>query len=522
LVPILELKNISKSYYGNPVLNGVSFSVKPGEIRGIIGENGAGKSTMMNIIFGMPVIHDTGGFTGEVLVDGRGVNIKSPMEAMEKGIGMVHQEFMLIPELAIYENIKLNREITKPNLLSKVSKKLEILNVDKMRADSRAALKKVGISIDEWLPVAGLPVGHMQFIEIAREVDHENLELLVFDEPTAVLTEIEAKRLLKTMKHLAKDLNIGILFISHRLDEIEEICDTLTILRDGELVGNFNRGDLTTAEMAEHMVGHKVSIEVKEHKQRDTDRDETILELKDFHVNMPGENVKGIDLKVRRGEILGVGGLAGQGKLGIANGIAGLSDSTGKAILNDKEIELNQPLKSIENKITFLSEDRRGTGLLLDESIEHNISFTACYTQGQFLQKGIFEIFKLQCPKRVSEYANNMIEELDIRCTNRRQHVRRLSGGNQQKVCMSRVIATQPDILMVSEPTRGVDIGAKKLILDKLIELNELGMTIIVTSSELVELRAISDRIIIIAEGRVAGEFLPKASDADIGLAMAS
>lgn len=523
MTPVLELKNIEKSYYGNPVLKGISYSVMPGEIRGVIGENGAGKSTMMNIIFGMPVIHHTGGFKGEVLVNGRPANIMSPRDAMDFGIGMVHQEFMLIPEMAVFENIKLNREVTKKTwFLSALSRKLEVLDIAKMRLQARAALKKVGMDIDEFLPVAGLPVGHMQFIEIAREIDHPNLKLIVFDEPTAVLTEVEALVFLKTMTHLAKDFGIGMLFISHRLDEIKEVCDTVTILRDGEQVGNYQTGEVSAARMAELMVGHKVSIDVKCRVPQRLKDSEIVLELKNFCVDMPGEHVKGIDLKVRRGEVLGIAGLAGQGKLGIANGIMGICQASGEVRKDGKVLLLNSPLHMLKNKIAFLSEDRRGAGLLLDESLEDNICFTACYVFGEFLHTGILRFLALLDRKKAERFADKMIGELDIRCVGKKQITRRLSGGNQQKVCIVRTLACQPDVLLVSEPTRGIDIGAKKLILDKLLELADAGMTILVASSELVELRAIADRIVVVAEGVVAGEFFPDASDADIGLAMAS
>ena len=223
---ILKMNNIGKEYYGNKVLKGVNIFVKKGEIHGLIGENGAGKSTLMNILFGMPVIHSTGGYSGEIFLDGKQMDIKSPFEAMNMGIGMVHQEFMLIPDFTITENIKINREITQDNCFSKLFKsdRLKILNQRAMAKDTRQALNRVGLNIDEWVTIAGLPVGHMQFIEIAREIDKTDLKLLVFDEPTAVLTESEADNLLSTMKRLAES-GIAILFITHRLSEVMQMPD---------------------------------------------------------------------------------------------------------------------------------------------------------------------------------------------------------------------------------------------------------------------------------------------------------
>ena len=233
---VLSMKGIEKTYFGNKVLKGVDLEVKKGEIHALLGENGAGKSTLMNILFGMPVIHSTGGFEGKVTFDGEEVHIKSPKQAMEMGIGMVHQEFMLIPGFTVAENIKLNREILKSNPVSKVfGESLKSLDIKKMEADARTALDTLGMDFSEKEYVSGLPVGYMQFIEIAREIDKSNVKLLVFDEPTAVLTESEAEQLIKAMKKIS-DSGIAILFITHRLDEVMSAADNITILRDGTLV----------------------------------------------------------------------------------------------------------------------------------------------------------------------------------------------------------------------------------------------------------------------------------------------
>ena len=257
---LLSFRNVSKSYYGNTVLSNINIEVKKGEIHALIGENGAGKSTLMNILFGMPVIHTTGGYEGEILIDGKTTNIRSPHEAMEAGIGMVHQEFMLIPQYTIAENIKLNREITSPNAVSAIlGKRLETIDMAKMNDHARKALDKLDMNIEAYTMVAGLPVGHMQFIEIAREIDKTGIKILVFDEPTAVLTESEAQNLLAAIKRLA-GMGIGIMFISHRLDEIVSVADRVTILRDGEHVATKDIGDTNAAEIASLMIGRKVSI----------------------------------------------------------------------------------------------------------------------------------------------------------------------------------------------------------------------------------------------------------------------
>lgn len=513
------MKEITKEFSGNKVLKEVNLSIKKGEIHGLVGENGAGKSTLMNILFGMPVIHSTGGFEGKIFFNGKEFNPKSPNDAMNIGIGMVHQEFMLIPGFSITENIKLNRENTKRNFVSRImGSKLETLNIQKMKNDSKVALGKLNMTIDEYLPVAGLPVGYMQFIEIAREIDKQDLQLLVLDEPTAVLTESEASDFLKTVRKLA-DMEISILFISHRLDEIKRITDSITILRDGEVVKNVETSEISLRDIAKLMVGRDLGTSTIEEKDRKIEED-YILEIKDFNVDMPGEKVKGIDLNVRKGEILGIGGLAGQGKIGIANGIMGLYDTKGTIIKNGKEIPLNNPRETLNSSIAFLSEDRRNVGLLLDESIEFNMAVTGIEIKDKFI-KSIGPL-KLINRREIRSHALNMINKLDIRCTSSRQLARNLSGGNQQKVCIARALTLEPDLLLVSEPTRGIDVGAKKLVLDTLLKLNrDFNMTIIITSSELGELRSISDRIAIIYDGKLKGILSPDAPDEEFGLLMA-
>lgn len=516
---LLQIENISKFYGENQVLKDISINIRKGEIHGLVGENGAGKSTLMNILFGMPVIHSTGGFQGKMNLDGKEYAPKTPMEAMDMGIGMVHQEFMLIPGFTITENIKLNRENTKPTILSKVlGKKLEKLNLSKMRHDSKEALKKLHMDIDEYLPVAGLPVGYMQFIEIAREIDKSNLKLLILDEPTAVLTESEASKFLEIIKRLS-EMGIAILFITHRLDEIKEVTDSITILRDGELVKSTDTKDITIVEMAKLMVGREIITTVTDIKNKDKEL-ETFIKLENLVVNMPGERIKGIDLDIKKGEILGIGGLAGQGKIGLSNGIMGLYPTKGTILKNGEKMTLNNPREMLNHKVAFLSEDRKGVGLLLDEAIDLNIAFTSLEIREQFIKK--IGPLKIVDKKEIKSHGNKMIKDLDIRCTGPSQHTRYLSGGNQQKVCIARALTLEPDLLMVSEPTRGIDIGAKKLVLDTLVKLNEeFNTTIIITSSELAELRQISHRIAIISEGKIQAILPPDASDEDFGLAMA-
>jgi len=518
--PALELREVVKEYEGNRVLKGVSLTVEAGEIHALVGENGAGKSTLMNILFGMPVIHETGGYGGDVLLDGAPVRFANPSQAMAAGLGMVHQEFMLLPGFRIAENIKLNREPTRKNPVSAIfGPGLETLDMPRIRRDARAALNRVGLAIDEWLPVAGLPVGHMQFIEIAREVDKERLGVLIFDEPTAVLTETEAERLLDSMRAFARQ-GVAVLFITHRLDEVRAVADRMTVLRDGEVVGRPDPKTTSVIRMAELMVGRPAAARTA--RRTFESANETALSIERLNVRMPGEPVADVSLAVRRGEILGIGGLAGHGKLGIANGVMGLYPATGLVHLDGAPFPLNDARGALRRGLAFVSEDRRGVGLLAEESIELNVALSALEAQGRFLRPFPVPALRSLDAGAMRAHAQEMIRRLDVRTIGPAQLVRRLSGGNQQKVCLARAMTLRPRLMFVSEPTRGIDVGAKERVLEVLTTLNrDEDMTLVVTSSELAELRTICDRVAIVYRGRVVSILPPDASDAEFGLAMA-
>ncbi|NLJ74212.1 MAG: sugar ABC transporter ATP-binding protein [Firmicutes bacterium] len=519
-VPVLEMKGISKAYYSTQVLKDIDLTVQPGQIHCLVGENGAGKSTLMNILFGMPVIAQTGGYEGEIYVNGEKVDFQSPRDAIEAGVGMVHQEFMLLPGFTIAENIKLNREITKPNLLSKIfGAGLETLDRAQMRKDARTALDKLGMDVDERLPAGGLPVGYKQFVEIGREIDKAHLKLLVLDEPTAVLTENEAEQFLDVIQKLAAT-GISILFITHRLDEVMAVAHMITILKDGELVQCRPKEECTVAEIAELMVGREIQTAAPAaQKTEEQAAKQPLLEVENLWVNMPGERLRGVDLTVFEGEILGIGGLAGHGKIALANGVMGLYPSEGTVRLNGVELPLNDPKHALEQGLAFVSEDRRGVGLVLEDTIANNIVLTSMQIQDTFL-KGRW--LKVRDEKAINEHALKAIEEFDIRCTGPNQIVRRLSGGNQQKVCLARAFTQKPTLLFVSEPTRGIDVGAKARVLDMIVKLNqEMGVTVVITSSELAELRSVCQRIAIVYEGKLAGILPPDAPNVDYGLLMA-
>ena len=516
---VLQMKDITKRYGENTVLEDVSLSVRPGEIHALLGENGAGKSTLMNVLFGMPVIRDTGGFEGDVRIMDESVHIQSPHDAMMKGIGMVHQEFMLLPGFTITENIKLNREITEPSLVSKIfGKNLETLNMPAMSRDARKALDSVGMGIEEYTLVKGLPVGYMQFVEIAREIDKTGIKLLVFDEPTAVLTESEAEQLIKVMKQIAAS-GIAIIFITHRLDEVIAASDSITILRDGHLAATRETAKTTIVELAELMIGRKGESMIDVPAKPEAAEHKVAMKLDHLQVFMPGEEAKDISLTVYEGEILGIGGLAGQGKIGIPNGVMGLYKAEGNVEFFGQPFPLNNAGNALRSGLAMVSEDRRGVGLLLDQSIADNIVFNAMQVNGEYLYK--IGPCSLKNGRAIRKTAQDMIQELDIRCTSSAQSTGTLSGGNQQKVCIARALVMNPKFLFVSEPTRGIDIGAKKLVLQTLVALNrQKGLTIVMVSSELQELRSICDRIAIVSEGRVVDILSPGDTDANFGLAM--
>lgn len=522
--PLLRVESVGKEYDGNRVLKDVNFTLGKGKILGLVGENGAGKSTLMKILFGMSVIAETGGYEGSIYLNNEKINFSDPVDALKAGIGMVHQEFSLIPGFTVAENILLNMEKTKSSVISKVlGKRLETVDMNEIRKSAQQAIDTLGVRLNTDTLVSEMPVGHKQFIEIAREIDREDVKLIVLDEPTAVLTETEAEILLKSMRRLA-DTGVSIIFISHRLHEITSVCDTIVVLRDGIVVVEKPTEGVNVRQIAEWMVGRDVGGTGGEHKKelKEIDKEDIIFEARNLWVDMPGETIRDVSLKVRRGEILGIGGMAGQGKLGIPNGIMGLFASGGNLFFENKPLPLNNTFNALKSGIAFVSEDRRGVGLLLDESIDWNIAFNAMQVQEKFLKKYLGGLIKFRDDKAMQECAQEYIDSLEIRCTSSKQLSRNLSGGNQQKVCLAKAFAMAPSLLFVSEPTRGIDVGAKKLVLDALRKYNEEnGTTVVIISSELEELRSVCDRIAIVCEGKVFGILPPDAEIADFGLLMA-
>ena len=519
--PLLEMKNIQKNFFGNQVLQDINLTLNAGEVLGLVGENGAGKSTLMKILFGMKEIQDTGGYGGDILLNGEKVVFASPFDALEHGIGMVHQEFSLIPGFTATENILLNREPEKKNVVSEIfGNRLNTLDRKAMKDRAETAIDRMGVRIDSEMVISDMPVGHRQFTEIARELSKDQLKLLILDEPTAVLTEQEAAALLDSIRGMSAR-GIAVIFITHRLQEILNVCDRVAVMRDGVLVHDVPSAETSIPEITRWMVGRSIELDRKDRREPPETR--TIMQIQHLWVDMPGETVRNVNLDVREGEILGIGGLAGQGKLGIPNGVMGLYNAGGSVTFDGKEIPLNNPRECLDRGLAFVSEDRRHVGLLLDESLDWNISFPAMQIQNKFLKKYLGGLIKWRDEDAIREVTQKYIDELQIRCTGSEQRAKELSGGNQQKVCLAKAFALEPKFLFVSEPTRGIDVGAKALVLDALKKFNrESGVTIVMISSELEELRQICDRIAIVSGGRIAGILPGVDSSEDFGALMVS
>ena len=516
------MRNIKKDFFGNQVLSDINLTLSEGEVLGLCGENGAGKSTLMKILFGMDVIRETGGYEGDVLLNGEKVQFSTPFDALAAGIGMVHQEFSLIPGFTATENILLNREPKKRNIISEIfGDRLDTLDYNEMTGRAERAIGKMGFSIDKDMVISEMPVGHKQFTEIARELSKDSLKLLILDEPTAVLTEKEAEALLDSIRAMSKQ-GIAVIFITHRLHEILSVCDKVVVMRDGFVVSDVPAAETTVNEISKKMVGRSVETAAKA-DIRDMSGARTVMSIRRLWVDMPGETVRDVSLDIKEGEILGIGGLAGQGKLGIPNGIMGLYEAGGTVEFDGKQIPLNSPRRCLDASLAFVSEDRRGVGLLLDETLEWNVAFPAMQVQDKFLKSYLGGLIKWRDEKAIRDVTERYIDELAIKCTGSKQKAKELSGGNQQKICLAKAFALEPKFLFVSEPTRGIDVGAKALVLNALKKFNrESGVTVVMISSELEELRQICDRIAIVSGGRISGIRPASAPSEEFGMLMVS
>lgn len=484
--PYLEMQNISKTFPGVKALKNVSLDVYKGEVLALVGENGAGKSTLMKILSGM--YQPDSGEESRIMIDGKQVCIMNTVDASMLGINILYQELATVENLNVAENLFLGREIIT---------KLGFTNKRLMIKKSGEILKSLNMDIDPTAQVSTLSIGQQQMVEIAKAISHHS-QIIVMDEPTASLSYKETRTLINLIFDLKKQ-GIGIIYISHRLEEIFEIADRVTVLRDGESVGTMSITEATTEKLVKMMVDRELCEMYC--KTKSYTQDDVVLEVKnlgqDRKKSEHGLHIENINFKLHKGEILGFSGLVGSGRTEIMQLIFGVFPHVGEIYIDGKEANIKSPDDAIKYGIGFATEDRKNQGLVLGMSVRENFSLTFLERLSQF---GFVD--KIQEKKLCSNY----IESLEIKTPSQEQTTRNLSGGNQQKIIIAKWIARHPKVLIVDEPTRGIDVGAKAEVHQLLTELAAQGIGIIMVSSELPEIMAMSDRIIVIKDCKIAGE----------------
>ena len=474
---ILEMNNISKTFPGVKALDGVQLKVKPGEVHALMGENGARKSTLMKILMGIYTM-DEG---GEIRFNGQPYHVHNPKEAMDTGVAMIHQELNPILDMTVYENIFVGREIRKYGL---VDKKAEIEEAKKLIADS-------GLHVSPTETLRNLTVAQCQLIEIIKAIS-VNAKVIVMDEPTAAITDREVELLFGHIRKL-KEKGVAIIYISHRMDEIFAICDNVTVYRDGQYIGTGTTQELDEAALIKMMVGREITDVFP---KLEAEIGETIFEAK--HIVRADNKVRDVSISVRRGEILGIGGLVGAGRSELVEGIFGMHKlSGGEIYVKGKKIRVSSPRDIIKEGVALITEDRKVTGLNLSGTVNDNISMVAIR---KTLSGGLYS--KTKARQVSSEY----IGKLKIKTPSGDQIVNNLSGGNQQKVVIAKWLLNDPDIIIMDEPTRGIDVGAKRDIYLLIGSLVQEGKAVIIISSEIPELMGVCDRIAVMAEGHLSGE----------------
>lgn len=479
----IEMRGIDKSFGGNAVLKNAGFLLEGGEIHALMGENGAGKSTLMKIL--------TGVYTkdaGTVIVDGEEVHYKNPQEAEKAGIVFIHQELNVLFDLTVEENMFLGKEI---------HNRFGVCDKKAMREQVKQILDKFGVNIAPGEVMSNLSVGQQQMIEIAKAL-MVDAKVIIMDEPTAALTQSETEVLFKVVKSL-REKGVSIVYISHRMEEIFELCDRITILRDGSYIATKAIKDTDMNDVVKMMIGREIG---ERYPQRDCKIGDVMLDVQ--NLACPGVFEK-VSFQVRAGEILGVSGLMGAGRTEIMQAIFGnMPHVTGKIIIDGREVQNKSPQQAMKNGIGFITEDRKVEGLMLEESIMKNISMA---NLGRISRHGVLD------KKAEQNLVKRGIEELHIKCFGPQHECDNLSGGNQQKVVFAKWIYTEPKVLILDEPTRGVDIGAKKEIYNIINDLAAKGVAIIMVSSELPEVLGMSDRIMVVREGMVRGVLDKKEAD---------
>ncbi len=487
---VLSMKNIDKRFTGVHALKGVDFNLEEGEIHALVGENGAGKSTLMKILTG---IHDKD--SGEIHYLGKLFNPRNPKHALQMGIGIIHQELNMMDHLTVAQNIFIGRESMQGNNL--------FIDERTQNQRTKELFQRLNMHIDPTETLGKLTVGKQQMVEIAKAVSH-NLKVLILDEPSAALTETEINELFTIMRDLASK-GVAMIYISHRMDEIGQITDRVTVMRDGEYVGTRKTTDVTKQDIINMMVGRVIYEEPKQKSNVPADA-ETVLRVKNLNA---GKLVKDVSFELRKGEILGFAGLMGAGRTETARALFGADKiQSGTIEIKGRPVWIRSPQDAVDHGIGYLSEDRKRYGLALGLSVTEN-AVLASY--GKF-EKGAF-IHN----KRVAKIAEEFVDKLSIKTPTLEQLIRNLSGGNQQKVVIAKWLIRNSDILIFDEPTRGIDVGAKSEIYTLMNELAKEGKSIIMISSELPEVLRMSDRIMVMCEGRITGELdISEANQAEI------
>ncbi|HEK9991796.1 TPA: sugar ABC transporter ATP-binding protein [Streptococcus equi subsp. zooepidemicus] len=471
----IEMTAISKSFGTNKVLEKIDLVLHSGQVHALMGENGAGKSTLMNILTGLFPAS-----SGTIVIDGVEKQFSNPQEAEAFGISFIHQEMNTWPDMTVLDNLFLGREIKGT---------FGLLDQKAMKEKAKRAFDRLGISIPLDLPIGSLSVGQQQIIEIAKSLLSE-VSLLVMDEPTAALTDRETESLFQMIASLKKE-GVGIVYISHRMEEIFRVTDLITVMRDGIVVDTKPTAETNPAELVKKMVGRDID---DYYPAKAAELGELVFEVE----NLSGECFKDISFQVRRGEILGFSGLMGAGRTEVMRAIFGLDKRTaGRIRLNGQDIQVTNPVQAIRAGIGFLTEDRKEEGLILDFSIKDNMTLPS---HKDFSKNGFFD------DKTSRDFVQKMIDRLRIKSGRPEMVVGNLSGGNQQKVVLAKWIGIAPKVLILDEPTRGVDVGAKREIYQLMNELAERGVPILLVSSDLPEVLGVSDRIVVMHEGRITGE----------------
>lgn len=471
---VLEMENISKEFPGVKALDGVQLKIRPGSVHALMGENGAGKSTLMKCLFGI-YIRDT----GTIKLEGKEVEFHSSKNALENGVSMVHQELNQVVQRNVMDNIWLGRYPLKNGFI----------NEKKMYKDTLQIFEDLEININPKEKVGNLSVSQMQMIEIAKAVSYDS-KVLILDEPTSSLTEKEVAHLFKIIKKLQKR-NIGIVYISHKMEEIKLICDEITILRDGQWITTQSLENISTNDIINLMVGRELT---NRFPHKDNEPKDVIFEVK----NLTSKYVKDISFQLRKGEILGIAGLVGSRRTELVETIFGvLPLESGEILLNGEVIKIKEPKHAIKNKISLITEDRRKTGIfsMLDIRFNSILANIKSYVGKSGLLSN----------KQLGSETQWVIDSMRVKTPSQKTHIGSLSGGNQQKVIIGRWLLTQPEVLLMDEPTRGIDVGAKFEIYQLMIDLAKKDKGVVMISSEMPELIGVTDRIMVMSNGRLAG-----------------